>query len=747
MILPTFTLKPLDRDDWAPHPGPSVPSSRPGRPVGELNHLDEFQNQVYLHVFAAALPHERPPLCTSQGRSFTLHCRVGSSSRPYELIHLNGLVPRETLPSPDHPKSRCPSMTMISYRARVLAGVLASAAVVSGLPKGHTRRGLSLCSLQPSYDYIVVGGGTSGLTVANRLKSVLVVEYGDFADTIDVTVPFLTTYDQSARLYDMVSVPQVHLGNRTADLRIGNVVGGSSAVNGMAWDRGSAQDYDSWAALGNPGWDWDALLPYFRKSSTFEPPAQQYIDQYGYEWSPASYGDGPIRVGYPSWQWPAAELQAQAWAEDLEVPVLTDGADGHNVGIAWLPQNSGHNATRSSAETAYYDPVSDRANLHLLVRHYGAAVKFEGNETTGVEIASRDGNDSRVVQSSSVVLAAGTVNTPRILQLSGIGPASLLESLDIDVVVDAPGVGANFQDHPSFMLIYDYGNETLMTPDIMENDQAFVDAAWDEYETNRTGPLTHAWGNRIVFASLQDLDPNYEAIADMLGDQQPLSHLPPIYAENPALLAGYLQQRDVMQAQFRSPNAGVVEITFGGSAAVLGALQKPLSRGTIIINSTDPDPSIPPLIDFNTNANPLDMHLAVRSIKKAREFMAADSVASLLPVEIIPGPGTEDDAAIEAVLIDWLLSPSFDHPVGTAAMMPRQWGGVVDTDLRVYGVEGLWVVDASIMPILPAAHTQSTVYAVAEYAADLIKSRGRRVFAMLWIKCTRALWSLDLLQK
>lgn len=150
-----------------------------------------------------------------------------------------------------------------------------------------------------------------------------------------------------------------------------------------------------------------------------------------------------------------AESQAQAWAEDLGVPVLTDGADGNNVGIAWLPQNSGgHNATRSSAETAYYDPVRDRENLHLLVRHYGATVMFDGQQTTGVKIESRDGLGSRVIDSTKVILAAGTVNTPRILQLSGIGPASLLESLGIDVVVDLPGVGANFQDHPSFMLIY-----------------------------------------------------------------------------------------------------------------------------------------------------------------------------------------------------------------------------------------------------------------------------------------------------
>lgn len=149
-------------------------------------------------------------------------------------------------------------------------------------------------------------------------------------------------------------------------------------------------------------------------------------------------------------------MQAEAWAEDLEAPILKDGADGKNVGLAWLPQNSdGVEGVRSSAETAYYAPASDRSNLHLLVRHYGGAIQFKGNSTTGIEIVSRDGGESKLVSSRHVILAAGTVNTPRILQLSGIGPAKQLESLGIDAVVDAPGVGANFQDHPSFMMIYE----------------------------------------------------------------------------------------------------------------------------------------------------------------------------------------------------------------------------------------------------------------------------------------------------
>ena len=132
------------------------------------------------------------------------------------------------------------------------------------------------------------------------------MEYGDFADTVNVTVPYFTTQDQSPRLYDMKSVPQASLEGRVANLRIGNVVGGSSTVNGMAWDRGSAADYDAWEELGNPRWGWRRLEKYFRKSSRFLPPAAEYVQEYGFEWTPEAYGDGPIQVGYPSWQWPAA---------------------------------------------------------------------------------------------------------------------------------------------------------------------------------------------------------------------------------------------------------------------------------------------------------------------------------------------------------------------------------------------------------------------------------------------------------
>lgn len=446
-------------------------------------------------------------------------------------------------------------------------------------------------------------------------------------------------------------------------------------------------------------------------------------------------------------------LEAEAWTSDLNTTYVVDGATGNNTGLIWTAQTvSGITGERSSAGVAYYQPISNRTNLHLLVRHYGARIAFEGNSTTaaGVQLRSRDSaNETRFIATSNVIVASGAINTPRLLQLSGIGPKDLLESLDIDVVVDAQGVGANFQDHPamylsfkcelspSIWLIVLYhsskridllttcpdGNDTILTPDALNNPD-FYNAAWDEYTTNRTGVFTMGLSGRIVFSPLQDLDSDYESVAETLTSADQTSYLPASYEHSPSLLAGYGKQLEVLQSQFLSPHAGVIEMATGGSGAVSLALQKPLSRGTVMINSTESNPSIPPLIDFNAGANPTDLKISISAIRKVRDFMAADSLASLNITEVVPGAEYQTDEELETLLRTSLYGPSFAHPAGTAAMMPRELGGVVDSELRVYGVEGVWVVDASIIPILPAAHTQATVYAAAEYAANMIKKHA-----------------------
>ncbi|KAF6812814.1 choline dehydrogenase [Colletotrichum sojae] len=587
----------------------------------------------------------------------------------------------------------------------------------------------SAAELADAYDYVIVGGGLSGLVVANRLTedpdvSVLVVEYGDFDDSWDVAIPYYASNLHSNDMIQRLSIPQPGLNGRTSGVQTGTVVGGGSTVNGMAFDRGSKADYDAWAELGNPGWDWENLVPYFKKSTTFHLPAQEYVDKWNFTYDPSTYGDGPIQVSFPSWQWPDRDMQREAWIKDMGVPVLDDhGAGGNNVGLAQLPQNhEGKNVTRSTSRTGYYDPVADsRKNLNLVVKHYASTIKFEEKKAVGVNIVSREtGETSLIKANKEVLLAAGGVQTPRILQQSGVGPAALLESLDIDVVADLPGVGANYQDHPWMLMLYNFGNPPELGSDAM-NDPAFFNASEAEYFANRTGPFTHARGNNIIFLSLQDLTPDYESLTASVEAQKAEDFLPEIYGKHHELLEGFLAQRAVLGKLLRNPEAGVLEIPFGGFAGGGIALQKPVSRGTITINGTDANPALNPVIDFGALQNPADLEMLVLSIKAMRKFMASETMAVREPVEIAPGANITSDEDIAKAVRDSLFA-SFSHPSGSASMLPLEHGGVVDPSLRVYGLESLRVVDASVIPLIPACHLQATVYAVAEKAADIIKT-------------------------
>ncbi|KAK0370966.1 GMC oxidoreductase [Colletotrichum limetticola] len=615
-----------------------------------------------------------------------------------------------------------------------IALVLGQVQLAIAVPAAAKYAKRNTTDLHSSYDYVIVGGGLSGLVVANRLTedpdvTVLVVEYGDFDVSWDVAIPYYASNLHPNDLIQFLSIPQPGLNNRTSGVQTGTVVGGGSTVNGMAFDRGSKADYDAWEELGNPGWNWDSLFHYFKKadvfpqSSTFTLPAPEYVERYNFSYDPSTYGDGPLQAGFTSWQWPDRDLQRKAWIEDIGVPVLDDhGAGGNNVGLAQLPQNHDpKNVTRSTSRTAYYEPIAEtRKNLNLLVKHYASKIEFEDKKAVGVNIISRETNATTLVKAKKeVVLAAGGVQTPRVLLQSGIGPAGLLESLDVDVVADLPGVGSNYQDHAWMLMLYTYGNPPELGSEAM-NDPAFFNASEAEYFANRTGPFTHARGNNIIFRSLQDLTPEYEALSASVEAQNALDFLPEIYSEHPELLEGFLSQREALTKLFRNPEAGVLEIPFGGFSGGAIAFQKPLSRGTIKISSTNPDPANPPIIDFGTLQNPVDVDIAVLSVKDFRKVWDTPTLAIREAVEISPGVNVTSDQAIAEAFRNSLFA-SFAHPSGTASLQPLEHGGVVDPQLRVYGVESLRVVDASIIPLIPACHLQATMYAVAEKAADILK--------------------------
>ncbi|KAI6905613.1 GMC oxidoreductase [Hortaea werneckii] len=604
--------------------------------------------------------------------------------------------------------------------------------------------------LHPEYDYIIIGGGTSGLTVANRLTeddnaTVLVIEYG-YLDNEEggTTVPGLPVPDKYVRTVE--SVPQVGLNGRTSQFQTGAVVGG------MFFNRGSAEDYDSWEELGNPGWGWKDLLPYFQKvepdyafvltslvdmvfsqSETFTPPSFQIANEYADIISPdlAPHStDGPVGSSFPNFQWPIAKNFFRGWnAIGLLTQPQPNAGDANGAIYGPLSLN-GKNQSRSSASNAYYRPIAgERSNLHLIVGHAASKINFDHFTARSVDFirSNMTTNSSKNPISNAkayreIILAAGAPYSPQILQLSGIGPKDLLEGLGINTIADLPGVGRNFQDQPTMFMQYTYSNYPYPSPEWLSTNETWTDEQLSLYHYNRTGPMTVPYfsGTLVAYLPLQNMTKEYDRILQSASNVNTSSLLP--INTDPAILAGYHAQTQILLERYRSTHTTVQEVAFGGSGTVPVALLKPLSRGSVQINTTDPSKT--PLVDFGTFSHPTDLEIAVEAIKKTREFMNSAPMQETGATEIIPGANITSDEEIAAAIRN-LARSTWQHPTSSCSMMRRELGGVVDPSLKVYGVEGLRVVDASIMPMIIGSHTLSTVYAVAEKAADIIKAAQR----------------------
>ena len=333
---------------------------------------------------------------------------------------------------------------------------------------------------------------------------------------------------------------------------------------------------------------------------------------------------------------------------------------------------------------------------------------------------SRDdsGSEHCVHADKEVVLAAGAVHSPQIMLLSGLGSRELLSGLGIETLVDLPGVGYNFQDQPSMFLSFNYSNYPYASPDWLSSNQTWAEDQLAIYYENRTGPftITYLSGSIVCFLPLQDFAEDYK---QMIRSARAVD-LAPLLPEgaDKSVLRGYRAQRDLLLKGYASKNITAQETAFSGGNTLPVALLKPLSRGSILINSTNPFD--PPVFDYNTFKHPTDLAVAVEALKVNRAFMASEPLQELGATEVFPGAEIQGDQAI-ADAIRTFASSTWAHPVGTLSMMPLHLGGVVDPKLCVYNVGNLRVVDASIMPLIPGTHTMAPVYAVAEKAADLIK--------------------------
>ncbi|KAL6708588.1 hypothetical protein ACN47E_002569 [Coniothyrium glycines] len=619
--------------------------------------------------------------------------------------------------------------SILKKRLLQLAIVLSSTSVSAHpLFEGHIIS--RAADLLPEYDYVVIGAGASGLTVANRLSeqskvTVLVIEAGNFDQDEDfMTIPGLaggsigTGYD-----WNTTYSAQEGLGGRVTSIPQGKVVGGSTKLNRMVFDRGAKSDYDGWEALGNKGWNFAALLPYFRKSEKFTPPTAEIEAEYGIKYDLRYHGQkGYLQSTYSPFFWPLTKNIIAA-TKALGIPI-NDQATGNALGGYFCPHNQDpKNVSRSSAEEAYHTTAAKRHNYHIITGTQATRVLTStvngAVKVTGVEFAaSRSAARQSVNVKQEAILAAGSLHTPQLLQLSGIGDATHLSSINVATVVDLPAVGHNLHDHV-LVSVVNTVNTTLPVSSLLTSNATYAAEARQLYDSARQGPLTSPTGDFLLFLPVSTYTNATAAILSEATSSGAAASLPSSVPA--AVAAGYAKQFASLNAKLTANDSAFLEIIWADGVVVLG-LQHPYSRGSVKAASNSIFDA--PVADAGFLRNPVDVTLLREAVRFARKLVAAQGIAELQPFEIVPGANVTADADIDAYIRG--SAATLYHPAGTAKMGPKEEGGVVDGELKVYGVQGLRVVDASVMPLLPASHTMTTVYAVAEKAADIIK-RSKRV--------------------
>ncbi|KAL8671561.1 MAG: hypothetical protein Q9168_003946 [Polycauliona sp. 1 TL-2023] len=599
-----------------------------------------------------------------------------------------------------------------------------------------------------AFDYIIIGGGTAGLVLANRLTadphvSVLVIEAGkDRLSDPKITTPGLLTltYDDPQYDWSFDTVPQDHLYGKCVSHSRGKVLGGSSAINALALIYPPRSSIDAWERLGNEGWNWEAMAPYYRKFHTFNKPSKETADALatGYIDEQVQGATGPIQVSFPEFHGPLGK----AWPETfktLEFSLKSDPLSGQSSGgYTYLSTVDPANCERSHAGSAYYAPIATRPNLHVLTDTIVEKILLEQSDMDGVVAKGvnirHNGASHSCIAQREVILCAGVIQSPQLLELSGIGSSEILESHGIQVVVDNPHVGENLQDHPMTGMSFEVV-DGLPTIDMIRDPQV-IQGAQEAYQTSRQGPLTAGFHSIASLPVVEFLSEQGQAeLASLIKKHLPTTA--PTTTE-PSIPTQYR----ILQSILESPSESSIIIGMGASQmhfdkalqkdiyaitepenyiSFLVSLAQPFSRGSVHISS----PSIhdPPLIDPRYLSHPLDLEILARHTLYIPTIANTQPLASLLKAppggRILPdGIDLKSlDAAKEHCKRHIITN---NHPCGTCAMMPLSAGGVVDPRLRVHGVKGLRVVDASVFPMIPRGNIQSSVYAVAERGADMI---------------------------
>ena len=517
--------------------------------------------------------------------------------------------------------------------------------------------------------YVVMGGGSAGCVLANRLSAdprhrVLLIEAGGKDDYVWIRIPVGYLYCMGNPRTDwcLKTEAEAQLNGRTLNYPRGRVLGGSSSINGMIYMRGQAQDYDGWRQAGNVGWGWEDVLPYFLRSE----------DHYAGRSALHGVG-GELRIERQRLRWELLEAFREA-ASQFGVPKISDFNLGDNLGSAYFEVTQ-RRGRRWSAADAFLRPAMKRPNLRVVTGAVVDRVLIEQGRAVGV--AFELGGERHIVRAAAeVILAAGSIGSPAVLQRSGIGDGEALRALGIEAVHHLPGVGANLQDHLQIRCAF--GVEQVPTLNIRAGRWWGKGLIGLEYLLRRSGPMAMAPSQLGVFVRS---DPRH-ATANLEYHVQPLS------------LAAFGGALDPFPA-------------FTASVCNL----RPTSRGTVAIASSDPHAS--PLIRPNYLETAEDRLVAVEAVKLTRAIVAQPALARYRPVEFRPGPEAAEDAAILGAVGD--IATSIFHPVGTAAM-----GAVVDPELRVRGVGKLRVIDASVMPTITSGNTNAPTMMIAEKGAELV---------------------------
>jgi choline dehydrogenase len=523
------------------------------------------------------------------------------------------------------------------------------------------------------YDYLIVGAGSAGCVLANRLSEdpsvrVLLLEAGGPDRSLNIKIPAAFPKQFHSKLdWDFMTEPEPHVDDRALYIPRGKSLGGSSSMNAMLYVRGRPLDYDGWAAQGAPGWSYADVLPYFKRSEDNARGASEFHGT-----------DGPLRVSEQRSPRGIDRLLLEACVA-AGIPRIADynGPEQDGASMFQVTQRGGR---RWSSADAFLKPVLRRPNLDVRLRSTVLGVELEGDRVTGVRVRRGRGGVEVVRAQREVVLSAGAIGSPQLLLLSGIGPGDALRRVGVTARHELAGVGENLQDHPFVTIIWEVSDQRTL------------------YGADKPGPLAE-W-------LLRRSGPLSSTVAEVVA----------FVRSRPGLPAADLQFH-MGAAYFDDHGAEEYD---GHCIAIGPVLVTPRARGRVWLRSADPTDK--PRIITNSLGPPEDVASLIAGVRLAREIAAHSPLREVIIKELKPGPAAVDDEELAADLRRRLML--IYHPVGTCRMSDTDQGAVVDSQLRVHGLQGLRVVDASIMPTIPGGNTNAPTIMIAEKAADLIRGRA-----------------------